>query len=78
MPDQSPEAAQLVAAVEDQVRVDVPPLVIFVGLALIETVAAWAAGRPKNSAMPSSIHTYRIRRVLADIRLGTGAFLGIV
>ncbi len=42
VPDQPPEAVQAVALVEDQVRVEVPPFVTLVGLALIVTVGAGA------------------------------------
>jgi hypothetical protein len=38
VPDQPPEAVQAVALVEDQVRVELPPLVTLMGLALSETV----------------------------------------
>ena len=54
MPDQSPLAAQIVAPVEDQVRVDATPLVTLVGLALIETVAAKAAVTPNDNATLSA------------------------
>lgn len=43
LPDHPPEAAQLVALVADHFKVDVPPLVIVLGLALKLTVGA-AAG----------------------------------
>jgi hypothetical protein len=42
LPDQPPEAVQLVAFVEDHVKVDVPPLATLVGLALSETVGEFA------------------------------------
>lgn len=42
VPDQAPEAVQEVALVEDQVKVEVPPLATLVGLALIVTVGAGA------------------------------------
>jgi hypothetical protein len=38
VPDHPPEALQLVAFVEDQLRVDAPPLLMVVGLALRPTV----------------------------------------
>ena len=37
-PDQAPEALQEVALVEDQLMVEVPPLVIVLGLAVRATV----------------------------------------
>jgi hypothetical protein len=75
MPDQPPEAAQLVAPVADQVRVVEAPLAMLAGLALIETVAAATL---KDSAMPNSIHTHSSRRELADIRLGMGLSLELI
>jgi len=42
LPDQPPEAVQVVALVEDQVNVELPPLATLVGLALKETVGAGA------------------------------------
>ena len=54
MPDHAPEAAQLVASVEVQVRVDAAPLVTLVGLALIESVAAWAVWAAQESTMTGS------------------------
>ena len=39
VPDQAPEAVHEVALVEDQVKVELPPLVTVLGLALILTVA---------------------------------------
>ncbi len=42
LPDQSPDAVQVPALVEDQVKVELPPLVTLVGLALIETVGGVA------------------------------------
>ena len=53
-PDQAPEAAQLVASLLDQVSVDVAPLVTLTGLALIDTVVAWAAYAANDSAMRGS------------------------
>jgi len=44
LPDQSPDAVQVPALVEDQVKVELPPLVTLVGLAPIETVGGLAAG----------------------------------
>jgi hypothetical protein len=38
LPDQPPDAVQLVALVEDQLRVEVPPLATVVGFAVIVTV----------------------------------------
>jgi hypothetical protein len=38
LPDQPPEALQLVALVEDQLSVELPPLAIVLGLALSVTV----------------------------------------
>ena len=43
-PDQPPEAIQLVALVDDQVSVEVPPEATVVGLALKETGGAGVAG----------------------------------
>ena len=43
-PDQPPEAAQLVASVDDQVSVDALPEVTVVGLALSVTVGAGVGG----------------------------------
>ena len=40
VPDQSPEAAQVVALVEDQISVEDPPLVTDVGFAVSDTVGA--------------------------------------
>lgn len=40
VPDQAPDAAQLVAVVDDQVSVELPPLATLLGLALKETVGA--------------------------------------
>ena len=65
MPDQPPLAAQLVAPVEDQVRVDAVPLVTLAGLALIVTVAAKAI--PLDSAIPSA-HPCNIRRARVEVR----------
>jgi hypothetical protein len=42
VPDQPPEAVQAVALVDDQVRVELPPLATLAGLALIETLGAGA------------------------------------
>jgi hypothetical protein len=39
VPDQAPEAAHEVALVEDQVKVELPPLVTVLGLAPMLTVA---------------------------------------
>ena len=50
-PDHAPEAAQLVASVEVQVRVDAAPVLTLMGLALMESVAAWAT---LHSAMTGS------------------------
>jgi hypothetical protein len=77
-PDQAPEAAQLVAFVEDQVRIDAAPLVTLAGLALIDSVAAWTAVTPNDSAMPASIQHRRvnIRGALGwrEVRFGMGIF----
>ncbi len=43
LPDQPSEAVQLLAPVEDQVRVDDPPVLMVVGLALRLTVGALPA-----------------------------------
>ena len=43
VPDQAPEAVQLVALVEDHVSVELDPLWIELGLAEIETVGAGVA-----------------------------------
>ncbi len=43
-PLHAPDAVQVVALVEDQVSVEVPPVVTLVGLALSETVGAEAGG----------------------------------
>lgn len=69
-PDHAPEAAQLVAPVEVQVRVDEAPVLTLKGLALMESVAAWAAVTQNNSAMPASIQCRRINNwgVLAGVR----------
>ena len=77
MPDQAPEAAQLVAPAEDQVSVDAAPLVTLAGLALIVTVGAAAAVTLNASAMLRSSDTCSMpfRRALADIRFGMGTFL---
>jgi hypothetical protein len=42
-PVQPPEAVQAVALVDDQVKVELPPLATLVGLALKETLGAEAA-----------------------------------
>lgn len=42
MPDQAPEAVQVVALVDVQVRVELAPLAMFAGLALMDTVGAGA------------------------------------
>jgi hypothetical protein len=42
VPDQPPEALQEVALVDDQVRVELAPLAILAGLALMETLGAGA------------------------------------
>ncbi len=42
LPDQPPEAAQAVALVEDQVKVEAPPLATLVGLALSDTLGGAA------------------------------------
>ena len=42
LPDHPPDAVQAVALVEDQVKVELPPLTTLVGLALNETVGAGA------------------------------------
>ena len=57
LPLQVPEAAQFVASLLDQVRVEAAPLVTLAGLALIKTVAAWAAVTLNASAMPHSTPT---------------------
>lgn len=44
VPDQSPEAVQVVALVEDQLKLDEPPELTFVGLALSETVGGCRVG----------------------------------
>ena len=44
LPDQAPEAVQEVAFVEDQVRVDDPPLVTDVGFAASDTVGTGGGG----------------------------------
>ena len=76
IPDQSPLAAQLVASVEDQVRVEGEPLLTFAGLALIVTVGAAAAVMLNASAMLSSSDTCSksFRRAVVDIRFGMGLF----
>jgi hypothetical protein len=43
VPDQAPEAVQLVAFVDDHVSTEVPPLITLVGLALSETVGCGGA-----------------------------------
>jgi hypothetical protein len=42
VPDHAPEAVHVVALVEDQVIVVLPPLATMLGLGLIVTVGAWA------------------------------------
>jgi hypothetical protein len=42
LPDQPPEAVQAVALVEDQAKVELPPLATLVGLAVSETVGVGA------------------------------------
>ena len=76
-PDQSPLAAQLVASVEDQVRIEGEPLLTLGGLALIVSVGAAAAGILNESAMLRSTDTCSMsfRCALAEIRFGMGAFL---
>ena len=75
MPDQPPLAAQLVAPVEVQVRVDAVPLVTLAGLALIVTVAARAVVTLSESVMPSSIAS---RRAWSGIRFGKVSSLKII
>ena len=43
-PDQSPVAVQLVALVEDQVRIEVPPFATDVGFAVSDTVGTGGGG----------------------------------
>jgi hypothetical protein len=43
VPDQPPDAVQDVALLEDHVSVDVPPLLMLLGLALIDAVGAVGA-----------------------------------
>ena len=43
LPDHPPEAVQEVALVDDQVKVELPPLATVLGLALILTVAVGLA-----------------------------------
>jgi len=52
LPDQSPDAVQVPALVEDQVKVEPLPLDTLVGLALIETVGGLAAGALALLASP--------------------------
>ena len=42
LPDQSPDAVQVAALLEDQAKVELPPLGTVEGLALIETVGGVA------------------------------------
>jgi hypothetical protein len=44
LPDQPPEAVQELALLEDQIKVDAPPLTMPAGLALSVTVAAGVTG----------------------------------
>ena len=69
MPDHAPEAAQLVASVEDQVRVDAAPVLTLKGLALMESVAAWAT---LHSAMTGSaaIRNRANKFFLREIEIG--------
>jgi hypothetical protein len=71
-PVQPPDAVQAVALVEDQVSVEVAPLVTLVGLALsetlgraaeTETVALWAADPPA----PVHVSVYRVVAVNAAV-----------
>ena len=57
IPDQAPEAAQFVASLLDQVRVEGLPLVTLMGLALTVSVAAWATLAQYASVMPQSTPT---------------------
>ena len=57
-PDQPPEAVQAVALLEDQVRVELPPLVTLVGLALSETVGGGVTETVTDCAAepPAPVH----------------------
>ena len=55
VPDQAPEAVQLVALVEDQVSVEPDPLWIELGLAEIETVGAGVAAVTVTFAEPLAL-----------------------
>jgi hypothetical protein len=46
LPDHAPEATQEVASVDDQVRVEDPPLVTIVGFAASDTVGTGGGGMP--------------------------------
>ena len=71
MPDQAPEAAQLVASVEDQVRVDAAPLVTLAGLALIDSVAAWALTAHTSAMTGSAAMRNRANKFfLREIEIG--------
>ena len=55
LPDQSPEAVQLVAFVLDQVSVELPPDCTFVGFAVRVTVGAGGAGVTVTSTLSSPV-----------------------
>jgi hypothetical protein len=54
VPDQPPEAVQLVASVEDQVSVEDPPLATDVGLAASDTVGTAGAVEATGAFMSLS------------------------
>lgn len=54
-PDQAPEAAHELALVDDQVSVDMPPLVTAVGLALSDTVGDAGGGDPTTTTVTDCV-----------------------
>jgi hypothetical protein len=55
LPDQLPEAVQEVALLEDQLKVDAPPLTTLAGLAPSDTVAAGAVTGPEGEEVAGGI-----------------------
>jgi hypothetical protein len=71
-PDQPPEALQLVALLEDQLKVELPPLETLVGLALNETLGGLAdtvtvADCDAEPPAPVQVSVYFVVTVSAEV-----------
>ena len=80
-PDQAPDAAQLVAPVEDQVIVEEAPVLTLRGLSLMGSVAAWALTAHARATTGSAAMRNAVNKLLfqgAEIGFVTGFFLKLI